>query len=185
MTEKAFHLSVQFWSQWASERGDSRYDFALFKIWIQFERFLSDLFVSYSLGRGSEYSYNPALKISFLDETQLNAFLRERGKEYINYLPEIRRLSKHIFVDDPFGRIFENPENKEIFNQIESIRNYIAHESGDSRTKYQNLCHIGKEFIEPNDYLKSINKSEGCSYYSYYVKSLSSMASILVVDIDW
>ena len=59
--------SVIKWTEWASKTEES-YDIALFKVWIQMELFIRDIFIDYCLGNASEKGFTPALKIAFVDE---------------------------------------------------------------------------------------------------------------------
>lgn len=87
--------NIDTWIRWSSEK--EIYDVALLKIWIQFEKYLGQLFTTYCLGGQSETGFQPRLKIQFQDETQFNAFMREGNKTYIEYVGRIEFLSKHIF----------------------------------------------------------------------------------------
>lgn len=84
--------TVEQWTNWARQSPDGRFDVALFKIWIQFEKFLAELFINYAIGNPSETGFVPNLKLHFRDETQLHAFLREGNRTYIEYLSKIEKL---------------------------------------------------------------------------------------------
>ena len=96
MTTNEIKTAIATWNNWASNPHVQRYDIALLKIWIQFERFISELIITYSTGQPSEMGYLPTLKIRFQDEEQFNAFMREGNKKYVEYLSKIEKLSKHI-----------------------------------------------------------------------------------------
>lgn len=72
--------NIDTWVRWSSEK--EIYDVALLKIWIQFEKYLGQLFTTYCLGGQSETGFQPRLKIQFQDEIQFNAFMREGNKAY-------------------------------------------------------------------------------------------------------
>ena len=63
-----------------------------------------------------------------------------------------------------------------------TIRNYVAHESGEARTKYIRCCCGGDEskFKEPNDYLQDKRKGSGQTHFSEYIRAIQDMATILV-----
>lgn len=174
--------AVTTWTNWANTSDNNRYDIALLKIWIQFERFVSELFVCYATGGQSEDGYKPNLKLCFVDESQLNAFLREGNRTYIEYLMQIKKLSKHIFENDPFDIIFLDTVIHNAYNQIISIRNYIVHESGEAKSKMIKTCFGGREdhFKEPNDYLLTIERSTNKTYYTYYVEIIKNASKLLV-----
>ena len=46
MTVQEIYNSIDYWSDWASKEENKRYDIALMKIWVLFERFISDVFVN-------------------------------------------------------------------------------------------------------------------------------------------
>ncbi len=170
--------NIDTWVRWASEK--KIYDIALLKIWIQFEKYLGQLFTSYCLGDKSETGFQPLLKIQFQDESQFNAFMREGNKTYIEYLGRIEVLSKHIFEINPFDIILAT-DYKTDFEQMKYLRNYIAHESEESRRKLLNKCFDGQEanFKEPNDYLGSFIKSENKIYFTYYTERIKNIIELL------
>lgn len=61
MTTTEIRNTITTWSNWASDPHIQRYDIALLKIWIQFERFISELIITYSTGHSSEKGYLPTL----------------------------------------------------------------------------------------------------------------------------
>lgn len=176
--------TIEEWTSWAAKSGVERYDIALFKIWISFEKFLSDLFIQYSLGLPSEKEYFPKLNIQFKSEEQFNAFMREGNKQYIEYIDRITKLSKHIFEVNPFDSILSDSIYQPAMEEIKALRNYIAHESGESRRKLLNTCFSGNEknFLEPNDYLKSKEKNTKKSYFTYYTDCIKEMTEILISE---
>lgn len=174
--------SITEWTEWAKKEENQRFDIALFKIWIIFEKFISELFVNYAIGGESETGYKPSLKLQFQDETQLNAFLRG-DRTFVDYQGKIKTLSKHIFQDDPFDlAIFSDNYNHNAYDRVFSIRNYVAHESGEARTKYIKTCLGGNErdYISPNAYLKKINNHDGKANYTDLTQAVKNMTAILI-----
>lgn len=182
MTTTEIKDSISTWNTWASNPHIKRYDIALLKIWIQFERFVSELMIIYSTGHASEKGYSPSLKIQFQDEEQFNAFMREGNKKYVEYLSKIEKLSKHIFINDPFDVIFLDATNKTAYEQLKALRNYIAHESGEAKSKLINLCFSGNSnnFLEPNDFLTTRERSTRNTYYTYYINIIENIVDLLV-----
>ncbi len=140
--------------------------------------------MTYATGNPSERGYSPELKIKFQDEEQFNAFMREGTKKYIEYLDKIEKLSSHIFKTNPFDVILLDADIKSSFEQMKVIRNYIAHESGEARRKFINTCFSGNEknFVEPNDFLKSREKTTKDTYYTYYMKTIKTILDFLIED---
>jgi hypothetical protein len=169
------------WSEWAS-RNENRFDVALFKIWIRMELFLRDIFISYCINTSSERGYLPQTKIRFQNEEQLNAFLREGSRKYIEYLDKIEKLSKYIFDDNPFDALFLDATNKDTYEQIKAIRNHIAHESGESRLKYINKCLHGDEsrYIDPHIFLLKREPTSHDTYYTYYINKIRIIAELII-----
>lgn len=182
MISKDVKDAIVEWTKWATKSEVQRYDIALLKIWIKFERFLSDLFINYSLGKPSEMGYLPKLKIQFQSEEQFNAFMLEGNKKYIEYIDRIDKLSKHIFYNNPFDILRSDAKYKPTMDEIKALRNYIAHESIEARRKVVNTCFNGneKKYLEPNDYLKSREKNTKDSYYTYYTSCISEMMELLI-----
>lgn len=186
MTVEEINNSITYWSDWASHDDNKRYDVALMKIWVQFEKFMSELFVDYCLGIASENGYLPERSIEFKSETQLNAFLRAENKQYVDYPSQIKKLSKHIFEKDPFDVIFSDSNNNVTYENIMAIRNYVAHESGEARKKLIKNIYSGREerFVEPVDYLLRKEKSTHKTYYTYYTTFIGNIAQLLTEEIN-
>ena len=186
MIGKEVKDAIEEWTIWAVNSEVPRYDIALLKIWIKFERFLSDLFITYSLGQPSETGYLPKLRIQFQSEEQFNAFMIEGNKKYIEYIDKIDKLSKHIFENDPFDILHSDLKYKNAMEEIKALRNYIAHESIEAKRKVINTCFSGseKKFLEPNDYLKSKEKNTKDSYYTYYTSCVSEIIELITNQLD-
>lgn len=184
MVSSDVNKAISEWTTWAAKPDVQRYDIALLKIWIQFERFIGEMFMIYATGNPSERGYSPELKIKFQDEEQFNAFMREGKKKYIEYLDKIEKLSSHIFKTNPFDVILLDADIKTSFEQMKTIRNYIAHESGEARRKLVNICFSGneKKFVEPNEFLKSREKTTKDTYYTYYMKIIRTILELLIED---
>ena len=182
MTSNDISQAITQWTEWASKPDNQRYDIALLKIWIQFEKFVGELFVTYSIGGTSEAGFSPTLKVRFYNEEHLNAFLRNGNHTYIDYLSQVQKLSKHIFIDNPFDVIFDDVDNNNVYHQVISIRNYIAHESGEAKSKMIKTCFGGNDshFKEPQQYLLVRERTTGNTYYTYFTDSIKNMALLLI-----
>ncbi len=178
--------TIDYWTKWAQENNNSNYDIAILKIWIKFERYLGDVFLNYSIGKPSEEGYYPKLKLCFKDESQFNAFMMDGNKKYVEYINKIEKLSAHIFEKNPFEIILGDCDRKNSFNQLKCLRNYIAHESEESRRKLITHCFSGNEekFIEPDVFLKSKSKKSKESYYSIYINLILDVIEVINVNVD-
>ena len=155
------------------------YEASFFKIYVKFEVFLSEMFKSYCIGTVNSKGYCPQRKLAFVDEAQLDAVLKG-DKQYVDYLKKIESLSKHIFVDNPFNVIFDVADNATYINQMMALRNYIAHESSESRSKYLHTCLSNKAFVEPCDFLMSKNKRNSRSYYTIYINKILQISDLIL-----
>lgn len=173
---------VHDWEYWIKQSNNMRYDIALFKIWISTELFFRDLFLLYVTGNKSEKGFLPNLTIKFIDEEHFNSILLQDGRKYIDYMMIIEKKSKHLFKDNPFDIVFNDSKNKNVINEIVSIRNYIAHESGEAKSKYVNFCFSGdqRKFLEPNIFLCEQEKQSRKSFFTYYIESLLDITKLLV-----
>lgn len=185
MSSEEVTEAIEKWGQWATEN-NGNYDIALFKIWIKFEKYLGDVFYNYAIGNPSENNYYPELKLKFINGEQFSAFMADGNKKYIDYLKKIERLSAHIFVKNPFEVILTDCERKKNFEQMKAIRNYIAHESVESKRKFIDQCFSGREdkFLEPNEFLKTKPKGNSDSYYTIYINTIIDVLKLINVEVD-
>lgn len=168
--------AITEWTNWAN--GNDNYDIALLKIWIVFEKYLGEVFLNYSIGNPSELGGYPQLKLKFEDENHFNAFMREGTKKYIDYVNKIEILSQHIFKENPFDVFLSDSVKKNQFAELRALRNYIAHESAESKRKIVLLIfnNIESRFEEPKIYLKNIPKGNTKSHYTIYTECIFEIA---------
>lgn len=155
------------------------YEASFFKIYVKFEVFLSEMFKSYCIGTVNSNGYCPQRKLAFVDEEQLEAVLKG-DKQYVDYLKKIESLSKHIFIDNPFNVIFDVADNATYINQMMALRNYIAHESSESRNKYVKTCLSNQSFVEPRDFLMMKNKKNSKSHYTIYIDKILEISDLIL-----
>lgn len=159
-------------------------ELAFFKIFVKFEKFLSHLFTQYSTGKKSGMSYKPKRKLGFSSSNQLYDVIRGSNRSYIDIPKLIKSLSPHIFKDndDPFFLVFSDPTFSDNYTKMQVIRNFIAHESIESRTKYINNVlntYNITSFIEASDFLLR-NTRVGNSYYTMFTSILQQYSNILI-----
>ena len=92
----------------------------------------------------------------------------------------IEALSKHIFIDNPFNLIFDIAENRTMFDQMIAIRNFIAHESGESKRKYILQCLGNGSFINPSEYLMKINRRYSKSNYTIFIEKIIEISDLIL-----
>ena len=119
-------------------------------------------------------STNPLLyEASFFKiYVKFEVFLSEMFKSYC--------IGTVIFVDNPFNVIFDVADNATYINQMMALRNYIAHESSESRSKYIQTCLSNKAFVEPCDFLMSKNKKNSRSYYTIYINKILQISDLIL-----
>ena len=155
------------------------YEIFFFKVYVKFEVYLSHIFENYCIGVSSGKGYSPNRKLEFNDKEHLRAVLKG-DKQYMDYIKKIESLSKHIFVDNPFDLIFQVADNNTIFNQMIALRNYIAHESLESRKRYIENCLGGGQFIEPYKYLAKINRRKSKSNYTVFMDKIEEISDMIL-----
>lgn len=155
------------------------YEVSFFKIYVKFEVYLSNVFENYCVGIESNLGYCPQRKLMFIDKEHLRAILRG-DKQYVDYIKKIEALSKHIFWDNPFNIIFDVADNSTLMNQMITLRNYIAHESGEAKVKYIKTCLGNGAFIEPSMYLTRKNRRTSKSNYTIFVEKIIELSDMIL-----
>mgnify|MGYP007054247817 FL=1 len=61
-----------------------------------------------------------------------------------------------------------------------SLRNYIAHKSGESRLKYIKTCLGNGDFIEPSAYLLKKNRRTSKSNYTIFVERIIEISELIL-----
>ena len=61
-----------------------------------------------------------------------------------------------------------------------ALRNYIAHESNEAKTKYVNTCLGGRSFIEPSSFLSNKNKKSAKSNYTIYIEKITQISDLIL-----
>lgn len=176
---------IEFWDDQISKLNGEEsviYEIAFFKIFVKLELFLGDLFIHYSTGKMSEVGYIPARKLDFQDERHLKGVLKNGNSVYIDYLEKIKNISKHIFKDEhnPFDLIFSDASYSGYYNQMKILRNYIAHESEESKQKYIKEVLNNRVFIQPYKHLGKINRRYSKTYYTIYIEKIKQITEILL-----
>lgn len=102
--------------------------------------------------------------------------------EYIAFLDSDDWMEK-----DAIQKLYDaaSKHNHVTYENIMAIRNYVAHESGEARTKLIKNLYAGREdkFVEPVVFLLRKEKSTNTTYFSYYTKFVSNIAQLLTEEI--
>lgn len=155
------------------------YELAFFKIFIKFEKFLSDTFECYATGTPSIHNYCPDRRLNFDDLEHLNKVIK-KDNSFINHFDVIKNISDCFFTNNPFEIIKSDANYSSTVNTMKYIRNYIAHESTTARNKYVKNVLNDRGFIEPYEHLLSIKRSTNKSFYNYYITSIIEISNFIV-----
>lgn len=164
----------------AAPNDNSLYELAFFKIFIKFEKFLSDCFENYAIGNTSIHGYSPARRLSFDDLDHLNQIIKRESRTFINHFELIKTISDCFFSDNPFNIIKTDATYSNILNQMKIIRDYIAHESPAAKGKYIQSVLNNRPFVEPHVHLLTIKKGINKSHYSFYIESMTIISNYII-----
>lgn len=156
------------------------YELAFFKIFIKFEKFLSDAFENYSIGIQSDYGYCPERILCFIDIEHLNKIIKKDNKSFVNHYESIKNLSNCIFQDNPFDILTTDANYYSDINNMKILRDYIAHESDSSKNKYIKSLLNSKSFVSPNDFLLKKKKVLNISNYTHYTNVMNEISGYLI-----
>ena len=178
MIEQELDNYIDFWNTELRDNNDHLFELAFFKVFVKFEKYLSDMFIYYAIGGENNANYAPRRILEFRDMNHLQVFLKPSSTSFINYQEKIPHLSKYIFLEgeDPFDLIFRDASIRQYYEKMRVLRNYIAHESDESKQKYhEKVLGSQRAFISANDYLKEINRRSSNTYYSEYMENIQEM----------
>lgn len=158
-------------------------EIAFFKIFVKFENFLTDIIVDYATGAVVNED-KVKLRISFEDREH---FKSVTGLDHLDINNKTKKLVEHIFSDDNKISFFFNSSHATFFEDMKSLRNYIAHESQESRTKYirrtlNNYPGSGSDFVEPNVFLQWKKRSERDSIYTKFIELVLTYSESIDYD---
>lgn len=148
---------------------NSLVEVAFFKIFVKFENFLVDMFTTFSTGNTSSFGYLPTRKLNFTSYEHLKKTVTER--QFIDFNNRMEDLSKQIFEDNnPFNFFFDSSD-MDFFSKMKILRNYIAHESPESKQKYIRKNLDGREYITPSEYLlRTLSRTNHKTNYTQFIE---------------
>lgn len=164
----------------SSSFDNSIYELAFFKIFIKFEKFLSDSFENYAIGNVSVHGYCPTRRLNFDDISHLNKVIKKENKSFVNHYEVIKSISDCFFTDNPFEIIKTDPNYSNIINQMKVIRDYIAHESDSAKSKYITNVLNNRPFVEPHVHLLTIKRRTSVSFYTFYINSIIEISNFII-----
>lgn len=158
---------------------DELYEIAFFKIFIKFEKFLSVCFEEYCVGNETTDGYCPNRKLNFIDINHLKKVIKHQSQTFINHIDFIK-ISDCFFddSDNPFDIIRIDPTYNGIFDQMKKIRNFIAHESDEAKSKYSEI--MNNNFKPVCKFLSTKKKGKSISNYTYYTEAIKKISNYIL-----
>ena len=154
----------------------SYYPLGFFGIFIKFQNCIYAQFEQYCLGEKSSQEFLPKRKHIFNDEIELRKFLGAKNKDYIDYNDRISSLSQYIFESNPFDNLsYLSPLS---YQQLIDVRNYIAHESGSTKSKLMKMTHN----ISLEEYLAK--KKQGKTNFERIITCLKQFSDYIIDGIE-
>jgi hypothetical protein len=181
MNEEFFE-EIEKWKSKIDLGEEILYEIAFFKIFVKFEQSLANLFIKYSTEGKSLDGLVLKRRLEFEDEKHFNDFLKNPNSSYIDYLEKVSYMPKLIFEDNfnIFDLALNDSEFSQTYTKMITLRNYIAHESKESKQKYIKCNLSNNNFIEPYEYLKKVVRNRQKSNYSIFVENMKKTIDILV-----
>lgn len=178
---------IQYWDNYlasieiSSANNHKIYEIAFFKIYVKFERFLSNLFLQYSAGEVSSSGYTPSRRLEFESKEHVHAIIKNKKTSYIEYIDKIENVSDFIFSEssNPFKILYVDPYAT-YFKNSTIMRNHISHESSESTTKFQKILGESKPLISVGEYLATINRKKSQTNYSIYTNNFKEISIYLL-----
>lgn len=185
----AFTSEINYWKSTLNGNDSNNiklFELSFFKVFIKFELFLVDAFISYSIGDTNFKGYISERKLDFEDVRHLDGILRNNRNSFIDYFDKIQNHSKFIFNKDPFQLIFSDSDYSSKIRSMRCIRNYIAHESSEAKRKYHDsVLGAHKTFEEPASYLSKTNRRVSKTNYSIQIDTMKKITDILLEPVPY
>lgn len=142
-------------------------EIAFFKIFVKFENFITDTIFVYATESAVDVS-KVKLRVKFDDREHFKSIT---GIQYLDTSPKTKKLVEQIFTSENKFSFFFNSSDSNFFEEMKLLRNYIAHESEESKNKYINktLSQVKGGFMEPNDFLKFKKNKHTDSIYTKFI----------------
>lgn len=154
-------------------------EIAFFKIFVKFENFITDIIIDYATKTAVNTS-KVELRIEFSDRDH---FKKVTGLKYLDTGKKTKELVDQIFTNSNNISVFFTSQDSQFFEEMKLLRNYIAHESEESKHKYlRTTLNNYTDFLEPNDFLKSKKRGETESIYTKFVNMVLTYAELIDYD---
>lgn len=124
---------------------DHFFESTFLEVVTRFESFVEDLFYEVSLGQSSIYRSGPVGAVSGVGtrEDLEAALLASTPRNYLEWLPITTTEARaRVILRDgrPFSRLDRRGSERSLLGEVTTIRNAIAHRSGDAWAKFLRTC---------------------------------------------
>jgi hypothetical protein len=163
------------------------YELAFIKIFVAWEKFLQECFISYMTG-ASLARYKPKLYLKKVDRDHALKIL-SGTEDYPDWskIDEVYTLAQLYFVNgEPFTLPLQQIETQ--FNDIKKVRNAIVHISSKAKEKFEGLLKAKisdyRPDISPGEFLGlTVKKGNTETFMEFYVSYLEA-ASVKIIPIQ-
>lgn len=150
-------------------------EIAFFKIFVKFENYMTSLIVSYAIGE-IESDDKMLRRLEFSD---ISHFKKTVGLNYLDTGIKTKELVDQLFGKENYFSFFFNSTDNEFYEKMKCLRNYIAHESEESKQKYVKKTLNDEIFIEPNTFLKkAYSRKDHTLNYTKFIELVEKYANI-------
>ena len=178
---------LDYITYWTEQLGDfpkdseayrKNLEIAIFKFYVKAEKLILDYFSHYFNDgiSSSGCTINRRIKLT---SSELQKFLQHVNKKYLS-LDDIKRLYDFFFdKGSSFETFFQDATMATALRELKYIRNYIAHESDESKKTYVNYILNNKDFIEPGVFLMKKRGRTKETNYEFFVSQLTKIPNFL------
>lgn len=124
---------------------DHFFESTFLEVVTRFEAFVEDLFYEVSLGQSSIHRAGPADALSGVGTRKdlEEVLLASGSRNYLEWLPLATTEARaRVLLKDgrPFSRLGRRDSERALLREVKTIRNAIAHRSGDAWSKFLSIC---------------------------------------------
>lgn len=169
-------------SQLSNEQIYFAYEYAFLKVFVGWEKFIQDSFVSYIIGKRIKGHYYKTYLKNITEPHALELLSGTLPYPDWTKFEDIYKLAKLFFVDhEAFTLPFK--EIEAIFTEIKKIRNVIVHMSSSAIDKFQGLLRANLPSYNINmkagEFL-NMQRARRKTFIEYYVSYLETAASKII-----
>lgn len=155
---------------------------AFVSVYTEWEHFLEDVTIAYSLGGVNPNGYSPHRFVLPQDEDHADQLIKS-STAYFDWskLEDVVKLEKSFFRDgEPFVAAINGFKSK--YNEMKKVRNFIVHNSIKSREQFDSLVRTALRAsavgITPVEFLLS-KKNSDPFFYNIYITHIKNAATLI------